>query len=139
MAETPNNLIDFADEDFQTNSITLIAVTEATASVIKEILCPVGMRWLYFDVTNTGAVAFDEFTIQRRAHDDSAWETIANAAGDYDSPQLPITEVQGAPVTLAAAATVYIRMQVNGTRGVHVLASGNGGATTATLNYRFGE
>ena len=68
-----------------------------------------------------------------------AWETLADSASCYNpTPKLPIREVNGAPVTLAAAAVVNIRMEVDGTEGVRILASGDG-ATTATLNYRFGD
>ncbi len=115
---------------------TAITVTAATNSVIREIDIILGASRLYFEVKNVHAsVAFDEFTIQRRTMGSGAWETIANAAGDYSSPQVPILEVQGAPVTLAAAATVFIRMDVEATDAVRILASGNAAESTADLFY----
>ena len=139
MVDTLNNLRDFAPQSPATGNVTAIAVSAAADNVIRLLKVPVGASRLLFDVTNAGSNAFDQFEVQRRSHEDAAWETLASVAGDYNpTPKLPILEVQGAPVTLAAAAVVNIRMEVDGTEGVRILASGDG-ATTATLNYRFGD
>ncbi len=125
-----------AGAHFGEGSDTAITVAAASNSVIREIDIILGASTLFFQVKNVHAsVAFDEFVIQRRTLAAGAWETIANAAGDYSSPQVPILEVQGAPVTLAAAASVFIRMDVEATDAVRILASGNAAASTADLFY----
>lgn len=138
MVTTLNRLGNFAPQSPETGNITAIVVAAAADSIIRTLKVPIGMRELLFDVTNTGANAFDQFEVQRRAHSSAAWVTLADTAGNFSSPDLPILEVQGAPVTLAAAAVVNIRMEVAGTEGVRIVASGDG-ATTATFNYRFGK
>ena len=134
-----NNRKDFAPQSLETGNTEDIPVTEAADSVVGELAVPIGMEILLFDVTNSGANAFDQFEIQRRSHAEAAWETLANSAVDYTTPLLtPLLEVLGEPVTLAAAAVVNVRVDVRGMEGIRILASGDG-ATTATFNYRFGE
>lgn len=117
---------------------TEIVVTAASNSVIKALKVPEGATWLGLQITNTHAsVAFDEFKLQRRVHSLATYEEIANAAGDYSSPQSPIVEVQGAPVTLAAAAVCDIGMETHGAESINILASGNAAASEATISWRF--
>lgn len=142
MVETGQNLRDFADEAFETGTLTEIAVLEAADGIVATLKVPVGMTQILFEVLNAGANPFDQFEIQRRPHDDAAWETVAATAGDYASPKSPIVETNSTsdvPVTLAAGETTQILMNVDSTRAIRILASANGGVTTAELFYRFGE
>lgn len=129
-----------SDAHFGKGSITGIPVTEASDSEIAEIEIVLGARHLYFEVKNShgSAVAFDEFTIQRRPHKNAAWEMLANEAGDYTDAgmQAPFLEVSGEPVTLAQNASTFIRMELQCTQAVRIAASGNGAASTADIHYR---
>ena len=128
------------DVDGDIGYFTGKTITAAANFVLWEKTIRPGNTHLYFQVTNTHAtsVAFDEFTIQRRVKSSaSAWETLASIAADYTSPQVPLLEVQGAPVTLAQNASVHIRMSVEATDAIRILASGNAAETTAALYYRF--
>ena len=89
---------------------------------------------MFVQVKNShGATAFDAFNILRQAHTDGAWETIANAAGDYTTPQSPIIEASASPVTLAAAASVHLRIEVKGMWAIKFQASGNAGVSEAEV------
>jgi hypothetical protein len=115
-----------------------IVITAAANSVVKTLKVPEGATWLGLQITNTHAsVAFDQLDILRRTHTLATYETIANAAGDYSSPQSPILEVQGAPVTLAAAAVCDIGMETHGAESIKILASGAAAASEATISWRF--
>lgn len=123
--------------DFGQGSVTAITVTAAADSVVRALKVPRGATRLYFEVKNShGATAFDQFTVKRRMHASGNYETLASIAGDYSSPQIPILTVQGAPVTLAAAASVHIEMDVTATDTVQILASGAAGASTAEIYWR---
>lgn len=139
MAESPNNLIDFGNEDFETSAITGIPITTAANNEIIILASPVGSLEVLFQFKNLGPNPLDQFDIQRRPHSSASWETIANVAADYSSPQLPLIEVQGAPVTLASGQDVNILMSVRATQAIRILVSAGGGSTTAELYYRFGE
>ena len=114
-------------------SATGVEVLLASNSTLATIPVAPGSTHLFIQVTNSGANAFDAFILSRRCHVDGDWEIIANAAGDYTVPQSPILEVQGAPVTLAAAAIVYIRMEVQATDAVLVEASNGTANQTAAI------
>ena len=114
-------------------SATGVEVLLAGNSTLATIPIHPGATHLYFQVTNSGANAFDAFIVSRRCHVDGDYEVIANAAGDFTAPQSPIIECQGAPVTLAAAATVHIRMTVEATDAVLVQASNGTGDQTAAI------
>lgn len=124
------------DPHYGDGTVTGIAIAAAADQEIKDINIILGAAHLSFEVKNSHAsVAFDAFTIQRRPQGSASWETIASIAGDYSTPQLPILEVQGEPVTLAAAASVFIRMEVEATDRVRIAASGNAAATTADIHW----
>jgi hypothetical protein len=137
MTTTPASQLPSPDDPhYGEGTETGIAIAAAASQTLKTIDIILGGTHLFFQVKNSHAsVAFDEFTIQRRPQASAAWETVASIAGDYSSPQLPILEVQGAPVTLAAAASTYIRMEVEATDAVRILASGNAAATTADIHW----
>lgn len=137
MTTTPTtSLPKEGDPHFGEGTFTGITVTEAVDSVIQTIDIILGADHISFEVKNSHAsVAFDQFEIQRRPHASASWESIASAAGDYSSPQVPILEVQGAPVTLAAAASTFIRVEVEATDAIRILASGNAAATTADIHW----
>lgn len=141
MATNPANLQ--PGGDFQADGRTAIAITDAADTVVAMLTMPRDMDRMYFAVKNSGANAFDQFEIQRRANPDADWETLASAAGDYTSPQKPILEVNvdgvaSSPVTLGAGEKAFIRMELGATESVRFLASGSG-ATTAELYYRMDE
>ena len=124
------------DAHFGEGTETGIAIAAAADQTLKEIDVILGGTHLSFEVKNSHAsVAFDVFKIQTRPQASASWQTLASIAGDYSSPQVPILEVQGAPVTLAAAASVFIRMEVEATDAVRILASGNAAATTADIHW----
>lgn len=114
-------------------SATGVEVLVAGNSTLATIPIHPGATHLYFQVTNSGANAFDAFIVSRRCHADADYEILANVAADYTTPQSPILEVQGAPVTLAAAASVHIRMNVEATDAVLVQASNGTGNQTAAI------
>jgi len=113
---------------------TAIAVAAATDTTIATFEVPAGATHLFFEVKNTGGgAAFDTFIITRRAHPDGDWETIADAAGDFTTPQSPIIEASGSPVTLADGVDEFVRMEVEGMRTIRLQASGNAATTTAEV------
>lgn len=124
--------------DFGGGTVTGISVTAAADSVVQLILIPFGATRLFFEVKNShgSAVAFDQFTIKRRSDPAGSFETLANASGDYTSPQIPILEVSADPTALAQNAIVHIRMDVEATDAVQILASGNVAVSTADLHWR---
>lgn len=124
--------------DFGQETDTAISVTAAADSIVKTIAIPRGATRLSFEVKNShgSAVAFDQFTVKRRFHPSGSFETIANASGDYTSPQVPILEVSADPTTLAQNAIVFIRMDVEATDAVQILASGNAAVSTADIHWR---
>ncbi len=124
--------------DFGQGTILAITVTAASDSIIRTIVIPRGATRLFFEVKNShgSSVAFDQFTIKRRTHASGSFETIANASGDYTSPQIPILEVSADPTTLAQNAIVHIRMDVEATDAVRILASGNAAESTADIHWR---
>jgi hypothetical protein len=124
--------------DYGEGSVTGKSIAAATEQELQTIIIPLGARRLFFQVKNSHAtsVAFDEFKVQRRPTVSAAWSTIASINTDYSSFASPFLEVQGAPVTLAQNASTFIRMDVEGTDAVRLLASGNAAVTTADLHYR---
>ena len=124
--------------DFGQESDTGINVAATADSIIRTIDVPRGATRLFFEVKNSHAssVAFDQFTIKRRTHASGSFETIANLSGDYTSPPIPILEVSADPTTLAQNAIVHIRMDVEATDAVQILASGNGAVSTADIHWR---
>jgi len=137
MTTTPATSLPSPDDArYGEGTTTGITVTAAADSEIADINVLLGSTHLFLEVKNSHAsVAFDQFDIQRKPQGAASWETIATAAGDYSSPQIPILEVQGAPVTLAAAASTFIRMSVEATDRVRILASGSGAASTANIHW----
>ena len=117
---------------------TGISIAAAADQLLQQITIPLGATRLFFQVKNSHAssVAFDVFKVQRRPTADSAWSTIASINTDYSSFSSPFLEVQGAPVTLAQNASTFIRMDVEGTDAIRILASGAGAVTTADIHYR---
>jgi len=115
-------------------SETAIAVVAGAAADIIEFIIPPGSTHMGVQIKNShGATAFDAFNILRQMHPDGAWETIADAAGDYTTPQSPIIEASASPVTLAAGASVYLRIEVKGMWAIKFQASGNGGVSEAEV------
>ena len=113
---------------------TAIAVVAGAAEDIISFVIPGSAELMFVQIKNShGATAFDAFNILRRAHVDGDWETIANAAGDYTTPQSPIIEASDSPVTLASAASVYLRIEVKGMNAFKFQASGNAGASEAEI------
>ncbi len=139
MAETLNNLRDFANEDFETGAITGIAITTTANNEIRILKVPVGSQTVLFQFKNLGPNALDQFDIERRPHSSASWQTVATVAGDYSTPASPLLEVDGAPVTLASGADTNITMSVKSTQAIRILVSSSVGATTGELYYRFGD
>lgn len=126
--------------DYGFGNVTAITLAAGSDTTIKRIPIPPGATWLGVEIKNSHAtsVAFDTFIITRRFHASGNWETIANAAGDFTSPQSPIIEASASPVTLAQNALVYLRIQVEATESVRFQASGAAAESTAELRYRLG-
>lgn len=139
MAESFNNLKDFAPQSSETGTLTDIPVSAAT-TILTTLAVPIGMRWLFIEVKNSHAgVDFDAFALLRRVHADGSFSTFANSAGDFSTPVSPLLDADGAPVTLGASNSAFIRMRVEGTESIRITASGNGAASLAELYYRFGQ
>jgi hypothetical protein len=136
MAETISNPTS-RGADYGEGTITGKSIAAAANQELITLTIPRGATRFYFEVKNShaSAVSFDEFTIQRRAHPSGNWSTTASIAGDYSSPESPLLEVDGAPVTLAQNASAFIRMDVEATDAVRILASGNAAVTTADFHY----
>jgi hypothetical protein len=109
----------------------------ASTNLVAEISIPAGAEVLSLAIKNAHAsVAFDDFILTRKAQTDAAEETIADSDADYTATPLvsPLMECSGSPRSLAAAASVFLRMDVRATRQVMCYASGNGAASTATIH-----
>lgn len=133
MAETIQEIQEGPRTTLRVESTAIVVVAGAAEDIITFII-PAGCTHMFCQIKNThGATAFDEFNILRRAHASGEWETIANAAGDYTTPQSPLIECSASPVTLASAASVYIRMEVEGMEAVKFQASGSAGASEAAI------
>ncbi len=118
--------------------ITDITVTAAANSVIQTIASPPEATSILVTIKNShSSVAFDQFDVSRRATINAPWEVVADAAGNFTVPQPPLNQVSGAPVTLAAAASTHLKIDLSGTQSVRFRASGNGAATTAEIYWRF--
>lgn len=123
--------------DFGQGTESATTLSAAADNDILIVTIPRGATRLFFEIKNVGpGPSFDAFTIQRRPHGSADWETLASVAGDYSSPQLPILEVQGAPVTLANGAAAFIRMDVEGTDAVRLAGSAAPALATYDLHYR---
>lgn len=85
-----------------------------------------------FEVQNT-VQALDAFIIETRVHANGTWRTIASIAGDFSSPSGRLSNVSGAPVTLAAGSTAYFDLDTTGLHSVRISASG-GNATPSVVS-----
>jgi hypothetical protein len=105
--------------------------------VLLTLDIPLGAKVVFIEVKNTGSTnVFDQFDIQRRVNKSGDWSTIATSAGDYSTPLSPLLEVQGAPVTLAAGKTAFIRMDVECTDAIQILASADTSGVFVDIHYR---
>ncbi len=110
-------------------------VAVAGTTLIADMAMDVADGVLALSVANTGTAAFDAFNIQVQTVPGGPWHTIANDAAGFASATLvtPLLSGNGAPVTLAAAATFFCQIDVRGIHGVRVYASANTVATTASV------
>ena len=88
-----------------------------------------------FTIVNEHATrAFDVFKILTRTHSDAPQITAASAAADFTTaPKDPVLYGSGSPVTLAAEASVNLRINLVGIAEISFVAQGNGGTSTASI------
>lgn len=90
------------------------------------------MTYLAFQVA-VAAQDLDAFVIEGRTHQDAPYFTIANSAGDFTSPAGFMIKASASLVTLAAAGTGWVLMDVRGLTDVRLSASsGNVAGSTIT-------
>ena len=108
--------------------VTLLAAGNTTLAVIDVSL---GERL----VIEVGVItqALDAFIVQARVAGSPNYITVASAAGDYSAPVSPMVRVVGTPVTLAAAATALLIMDVRSFVDVRLQASAAVDGAVATV------
>lgn len=117
------------------------SATAPLATTDRVCVIPTGsdpVQRMGIQVTNSGANALDAFQVNVRCGSSTAWTTIASIAGDFSSPVAPLIRTQGAPVSLAAAATCFILLDCFGIHEVELKASAAVGATTLRIDVTLG-
>jgi hypothetical protein len=84
-------------------------------------------------VGNTGATAFNAFSLQAKVSDEAAWTVLGNAAAAFSTPVFPFRRAVGTPVTLAGGATAMLMLDVMYVTRIRLQASVASGSTTAVV------
>lgn len=127
-------------------NLSYAPVTVAVAGTTTVCQIPTGennVRRLGLSITNGnagGGNPLDGFSIDVRSGTGTTWTTIAGptTATDFSSPASPILRCAGAPVTLAAAATCWILMDVQGISMVRITASADTGTVPLSVEATLG-
>jgi hypothetical protein len=77
--------------------------------------------------------AFDVCIISVKFHPDGPYVSIASVAGDYTTPVGLMKRASGSLVTLAAASTGWVIVDISGVVAVKIEASAGTGAGTADV------
>ncbi len=130
----------------QLKNTDTVSISDGNAQELVTIKIHEGSHRLNITVTNanTGSdFALDEFEVQRRVFSTttpstivtSAWETLANIASDYLSPQIPILTVSTDMTILAKNASGHITIDVLGIDAIRLNAACSGSTRNTDLTY----
>ena len=106
-----------------------VPVAVATPDRVATFLVNTSRR-MGVEVKNTGANALDVFEVWGRFSPDGNLIKLASLASDFTTPVYPIINASGSPVALAAGATAWLVLNVEGLAEVQFKASSSGGVTT---------
>lgn len=90
---------------------------------------------LGFEVTESAGVhALDQFVINARFNSGGTYQTLYSASGDYASPSGLLVGTSGDLTTLAASATGWAIMDLDGVEDIQIrAASSNAAGSTVAL------
>lgn len=104
-----------------TASNQAVSVAMAATTQLLEIITE-AVEKVSFQIDNT-VQALDAFTVSGRVHPDASYFTIASVAGDFSAPLGRVSNVSGAPVSLAASASARFDLDTSGLYSVKIVAS----------------
>lgn len=119
-----------ADRAIEKMESGAIAVAQAGNTTVLEQVLSYDYTSLCFSINNSGANALDAFAMQLKGSPDDDWHTVCTL---WDGTETHQKYVSGVLKTCAAATKHIGQVYVYGAYAVKFLASGNGGATTLTL------
>lgn len=119
------------DSDILEVNAAGIVITNAAAQLVKEFQVRPGRLGLEIAVASHDLVALD---IYGRFHKDGSLVLMYTAAGDYTNPRGPLIGTSGDLTIIAAAASGWLIMDVDGLASVAIKAqSGNAAGSVVSL------
>jgi len=115
-------------------STTGVGVITATCTDVVATINTESAKTMGLEVQNIGANPLSVFDVYARVTPSANLLKVATSSGDYSTPNYPVSRASGAPVTLAAAATAWLFMDVTGFAEVVLKAVSSTGATRVRIH-----
>lgn len=126
-------LVDVLGNNVITTDTGVGTITCAATDVVAEINVE-NAEVLAVEIKNTGSNPLDLFDVYGRTTPSGNDVKVSTNATDYSNAVYPVLKAIGAPVTLAAAATALVFVDVKGLTKVTLKASSSTGATKLDIH-----